>query len=97
MKEVYICHQYLDKSHFLALYKCAEENGYLIKDYIVLGKKHIINRMGKQILYEHKFFSAIRECVCSLNKIHELNIVQGVFKTILKRECGEKPQQPPLL
>ena len=41
MKEVYICHQYLDKSHFLALYKCAEENGYLIKDYIVLGKKHI--------------------------------------------------------
>ena len=32
-----------------------------------------------------------------LNKIHELNIVQGVFKTILKRECGEKPQQPPLL
>ena len=69
MKEVYICHQYLDKSHFLALYKCAEENGYLIKDYIVLGKKHIINRMGKKILYEHKFFSAIRECVCSLNKI----------------------------
>lgn len=81
MKEVYICHQYLDKSHFLALYKCAEENGYLIKDYIVLGKKHIINRMGKQILYEHKFFSAIRECVCSLNKIHEFKKLRD--KTII--------------
>lgn len=69
MKDIYICHQYLDKSHFLALYKCAEKNGYEIKDYIVLGKKHIINRMGKQILYEHKFFSAIIECANSFCKI----------------------------
>lgn len=71
MKEIYICHQYVDQSHFLALYKCAEENGYVIKDYVVLGKKHIFNRMGKQMLYEQKFFSAIKECACSLYKIRK--------------------------
>lgn len=72
MKEIYICHQYLDKSHFLAIYKCAEQNGFVVKDYIVLGNKHIINRMGKQILYEHKLASAIQECVFSLRKIQKL-------------------------
>lgn len=72
MNEIYICHQYLDKSHFFALYRCAEKNGYVIKDYIILGKRHIMNRMGKQMLYEHKFVLAIIECVQSLIKLRNL-------------------------
>ncbi|MCI9618311.1 MAG: glycosyltransferase [Eubacterium sp.] len=71
MKEIYICHQYFDKSHFGAIYKCAKQNGYEVKDYIVLEKKHIINRMGKQILYEHKYAVAIKEFVNSLVKIQK--------------------------
>lgn len=77
MKNIYICHQYLDKSHFSAIYKCAKLNGYEVKDYIVLEKKHIINRMGKQMLYEHRYISAIKEFICSLVKIQKFKKIKN--------------------
>lgn len=77
MIKIYICHQYYDKSHFNALYSCAEKNGYQIADYIVLGKKHIITRMGKQILLEHKLYEALCECVASFMKINKLKKLEN--------------------
>lgn len=93
MKNIYICHQYYDKSHFEAIYKCAEKNGYLVKDYIVLGKRHIINRMGKKIIYEHDVFGAIKECVesflkiLSLRKLHNEILIVGLapYDTLMNR------------
>ena len=77
MKEIYICHEYLEKSHFLAIYKYAKENGFVIKDYIVLGKEHIVKTMLKRVLNEHRFIPAVKECICSFMKIHDFKRLEN--------------------
>lgn len=49
MKDIYICHQYYDPSHFSALYDCAHKYGYNIKKYIVLSQRHIIGTFIKKL------------------------------------------------
>ncbi|MDR3543886.1 MAG: glycosyltransferase family 4 protein [Desulfosporosinus sp.] len=77
MKEVYICHQYLDKSHFEAIYKEAEKHEYKVVDYIVLGKRHIINKFGKEVIYKHRGISAFRDCLSSFAKLFKFKRLKG--------------------
>ena len=74
-KPIYIVHQYLEKSHFKALYDCAEENGYIIKGFIVLDKKSILRYLYNGIVKERKIFKSIInfiKCIINLIKLHFL-------------------------
>lgn len=53
MKDIYICHQYYDPSHFRALYDYANKYGYNIKKYIVLSQRHIIGTFLKKVVRLH--------------------------------------------
>lgn len=60
MIDVYICHEYDDKSHFNAIYKCAQRHGYRIVSYTVLENMHLIRRFIKAIIVNNDTFGAFR-------------------------------------
>lgn len=47
MKKIYILHQYLDTSHFKALYDCAEEYGYKVEEYFVADNFYLFKNVIK--------------------------------------------------
>ena len=67
MKNVYICHQYYEPSHYKALYDCAENYGYRINDVIVLHpgsavfyREQLIEQVGLKIAdewYQNNFIN----------------------------------------
>ena len=42
MRNIYICHQYYEPSHFKALYDCAFDYGYKVHDLVVLNPKSAV-------------------------------------------------------
>ena len=87
IKKVYIVHQYLDKSHFKALYEHGNKYGYHIEDYYLL--KNII----KKEIFRKKLGLRIKEGLNYLfkqNKIFELEneiIIVGLapYDPLLKK------------
>jgi glycosyltransferase involved in cell wall biosynthesis len=74
--EIYILHEYEDKSHFKALYESADEYGYIIKDYIILSKKFIFKKAAKMTIRNKQFVAAIKYiliCLYNLYKISRLS------------------------
>lgn len=76
MKEIYILHEYDIKSHFEALYK-ADNNEFIIKDYIVLSKLWIIKKVISSILKGKSIKSEIRYLRIHFNKIRKLKDLEN--------------------
>lgn len=79
--EIFIVHQYLEKSHFKALYDCAEQYGYKIEDFIVLSKRNIFGRCIKGIIIQREIFKSFNTLYKDLYKLLKLRYIKD--KTII--------------
>ena len=66
-REIYIAHEYGDKTHFKALYDCASEYGFHVNEQMILRKRKIFKKCVKSIIKKRDFSSI-------LIMIHELRI-----------------------
>lgn len=76
MRKIYVCHQFMVKSHFKALYDCAHLYGYQIADYIVLGRKNIQKDFENE-WHKRKYFSAVRGIVSAELKLVKLRFLRN--------------------
>lgn len=75
-KKIYICHQAYEKSHFKALYDCAEAYGYEIVDFIVLNQRNIKSEFVKS-WHTGKYLSSILEYVKAQYKLIKIRTLRG--------------------
>lgn len=80
--EIYIMHQYDEKSHFQALYESKED--IIVKDYIILSKLSLFKSLFKNLLDNNKrkyalkeFFTKMRK-IKSINNLENKNIIVGI-------------------
>lgn len=77
MKKIYILHQYLDKSHFQALYECAKEYGYNVEDYFIADKWFILKNIIKKEIFHKKLGLSLKEGIEYLKKQKEIKNLEG--------------------
>lgn len=80
-KEIYIIHQYLEKSHFKALYDNVDDYGYNIKQFIILDKVFILKRFAKGIIREKKVFKSVSNLYIDINNLVKLRFLK--HKTLI--------------
>lgn len=77
MKNIYICHQYYEPSHFKALYDCALEHGYRVHELVVLNPKSAV---------QHREELLIREGEKIANEWYQNNFINQGKLWLLKNE-----------
>lgn len=76
MKKIYICHQFMEKSHFKALYDCATIYGYEVADFIVLSQESIFGEFVRRY-NEGKYGEAIKQFFRAEIKIIKLRMLRN--------------------
>ncbi len=59
MKQLYILHEYNTPAHFQALYKAVPENGYEIKEFIVISKKYLFQTFIHELHHSKTPFATL--------------------------------------
>lgn len=76
MKNIYIMHQYYEKSHFKAIYAAGQHNGYTVKRYIILNRRAFVKQVVKSIVKEKNIKEALSIIKDRFLGIYELRTIK---------------------
>ncbi|BBM16975.1 hypothetical protein G15_0616 [Enterococcus avium] len=77
MGNIYIMHQYYEKSHFKALYEAEEKNGYNVKRFIILDNKTFVRKVFGAILKKKNPKEALKIAKDRFLGLHELRTTKN--------------------
>lgn len=93
MEKIYILHEYYTPSHFNALYKEANRNGYKIESYIIMSRINVIKKTIKDIIKTKNIIKPIKNYLkneknlMSLKKLDRSILIVGIapYNKLIKK------------